>query len=381
MGTVSQLRDRNRPPAMRIGKEEDAVAVARALAARLQPKASLRDIERQHALEELEALCSSGLLGISAPAEVDGIDISNGILAEIVAMLAESDPSVADLYCSHLRVLEILRWEGSDEQQKAYFERALQGELFSACAQSQEETVALTQNGSIFRVEGRQTAHAGVLFADWIAVAARDAGGRDEIVLIPRQADGLTVIDDWDSFGQRTAGGGTVVLQNLVLGNDALIGARKRQRATSITAFSDLMHAAVDVGIARAAFSDAARPAPGGQETAAMIRRGRLAVRLEVASALLERAARKLDMAQVNADEDSIRAAVLSAMATRLEAASTAAMLADAVFDLAGDAATRIAANLDRHWRNARAHARTETDSLLQQLGGLYPVKQPGDQA
>ena len=376
MGTVSQLHDRNRPPATRIGKEEDAVTVARDLASRLQPKASARDIERQHALEELEALCSSGLLGISAPAEVDGIDISNGMLAEIVAMLAEADPSVADLYCSHLRVLEILRWEGSDEQQKAYFERALQGELFAACARNQEETVVLTQNGSIFRAEGRQAAHAGVLFADWIAVTARDAAGRDEIVLIPRQADGLTVIDDWDSFGQRTAGGGTVVLQNLALGGDAVIGARKRQRATSIAPFSDLMHAAVDVGIARAAFADAAEPSPAGQEPAQAIRRGRLAVRLEAASAMLERAARQLDMAQVNADEASIRTAALSAMATRLEAAATAGTLADAVFDLAGGSATRIGANLDRHWRNARAHARTDADSLLQQLGGLYPATQ-----
>lgn len=378
MGTVSQLHDRNRPPAIRIGTEEDAIAVARDLAGRLRPGASERDIERRHALEELEALCSSGLLGISAPAEVDGIDISNGMLVEVLATLAEADPSVADLYCSHLRVLEILRWEGSDEQQKAYFERALQGDLFAGCAAPTDEAVSLTQNGSIFRAEGRQRAHAGVVFADWIAVTARDAGGRDDIVLIHHQAEGLTVIDDWDSFGQRTTGGGTVVLQNLALGSDALIGARKRHRSTSIAPFADLMHAAVDVGIARAAFADTAEPALAAHEPARMLRRGRLAVRLEAAAAMLERSARQLDMAQVNADETSIRTASLSAMATRIEARETAGCLADAVFDLAGEAAIRIDANLDRHWRNARAHARSDIDALLQQLGGLYPAK-PGE--
>lgn len=92
MGTVSQLHERVRQPAHRIQSEEEALDIARSLAAAFAQQASDRDINRVLPYDEIEMLSQSGLLGISVPSEHGGIDISNSVLTEVVAVLAEADP-------------------------------------------------------------------------------------------------------------------------------------------------------------------------------------------------------------------------------------------------------------------------------------------------
>src|ERR1700712_1639943 len=125
MGTVSQLHERPRPVARRIESDEEALETARALASEFEKLASDRDVNRILPEEELNALSQSGLLGISVPSEYEGLDISNAILAEIIAILAESDPSIALVSQSLFQVLEALRVAGGEEQKTSFFARAL----------------------------------------------------------------------------------------------------------------------------------------------------------------------------------------------------------------------------------------------------------------
>src|ERR1700760_752881 len=128
MGTISQLHERNRQPAYRIQSDEEALEIARTLASGFARQASDRDMNRVLPYEELDAISQSGLLGITVPSEYDGLDISNAVLAEIIALLAEADPSIGQIPQNHFYILEALRTDGSEEQKKFFFGRALAGD-------------------------------------------------------------------------------------------------------------------------------------------------------------------------------------------------------------------------------------------------------------
>ncbi|MDE1996199.1 MAG: SfnB family sulfur acquisition oxidoreductase [Rhizobiaceae bacterium] len=376
MGTVSQLHERVRPLAHRIDSDEEAVEIARSLARAFAQQASDRDINRVLPYEELDALSQSGLLGITVPSEYDGLDISNSVLAEVVAILAEADPSIAQIPHNHFYILEALRTDGSEEQKKFFFARALAGDRFgNAFSETGTKTpghydTRLTPDGIGHRLNGRKFYSTGVLFADWIAVFALDP--RDDLTmsLVQRGTEGIQIIDDWDGFGQRTSGSGTTILHNIYVNADAVISHHKGfERPTTIGSIGQIIHAGIDLGIARAAFADTvdfvkshARPwMDSGVERAAddpltIARIGQVAIRIEAATAMLERAGKKVDVAQVNPSEEHVLDATLAVAAAKTLTTEIAIEASNTLFELAGTSSTRIGLNLDRHWRNARTH-------------------------
>jgi SfnB family sulfur acquisition oxidoreductase len=389
MGTVSQLHERARPPAHLIQSDDEALEAARSLAADFARLASDRDINRILPDDELEALSQSGLLGVSVPSEYEGLDISNAILAEIIAILAQGDPSIAEISQSHFHVLEILRLADNEEEKQIAFARALAGDrmagAFSALTAIGQET-RLTADGAGYRLGGRQAHSTGILFADWIAVFARDPANEQVLSLLPRRSEGVQLIDDWDGFGQRTNGGGTTILHNVYVDAEAVIRLDiGLKQPTTIGAVGRITRAGVDLGIARAAFaatvdfvrSNAQPRMDGGIRHAAdnpltIARIGEIAVRIEAAAAMIERAGGKLDIAQINATEEHVIDAALSVVGASALAAEIAIEASTALFELAGTSSTRIGLNLDRHWRNARAHAAREPTSQKHHTVGNY---------
>ncbi|MBB4569020.1 SfnB family sulfur acquisition oxidoreductase [Rhizobium leucaenae] len=376
MGTVSQLHERIRPPAHRIQSDEEALETARSLAAQFAQQASDRDINRVLPYEELEALSQSGLLGITTPSDYGGLDISNSVLAEIIAILAEADPSIAQIPQSHFYILEALRIDGSEEQKNFFFAKALAGDRFGNAFSELGTTTAgqyntrLTSDGLGYRLNGRKFYSTGVLFADWIAIFALNAQDDLTMSLVPRGSEGIQIIDDWDGFGQRTSGSGTTILHNVYVNADAVVLHHKGfERATTIGSVGQIIHAGIDLGIARAAFAETvelvktqARPwMDSGVERAAddpltIARIGQIAIRIEAAAAMLERAGKKIDIAQINPTEDDVIEATLAVAAAKTLTTEIAIEASNTLFELAGSSATRIGLNLDRHWRNARTH-------------------------
>jgi alkylation response protein AidB-like acyl-CoA dehydrogenase len=60
------------------------------------------------------------------------------------------------------------------------------------------------------------------------------------------------VIDDWSSFGQRTTASGTVVLRNVRVTNDQILRSFEAYtKPTTRGPFSQIIHVAIDVGIAK----------------------------------------------------------------------------------------------------------------------------------
>lgn len=376
MGTISRLSEKTRAPAHRIESEEEALSIAHELAAEFAKSANVRDTDRILPFDELDALAQSGLLAITVPPEYDGIDVSNAVLAEITAILSEADSSIGQIPQNHFYILEALRTDGTEEQKAFFFGRALAGDRFgNALSERGTKTVGdyatrLTPDGPGFRLNGRKYYSTGVLFAEWIVVFALDPNDKLTMSFLPRGAEGLQIIDDWDGFGQRTTGSGTTVLQNVYVTADAVVRHHRGfERPTTIGSVGQIIHAGIDLGIARAAFAetlnfvrDHARPwMDSGVEKAAddpltIARIGQLAIRLEAATATVERAGKKVDVAQINGTEESVVEATLAVAAAKVLTTEIALETSNTLFELAGTASTKIGLNLDRHWRNARTH-------------------------
>lgn len=376
MGTISRLSEKTRAPAHRIESEEEALSIAHELAAEFAKSANVRDTDRILPFDELDALAQSGLLAITVPPEYDGIDVSNAVLAEITAILSEADSSIGQIPQNHFYILEALRTDGTEEQKAFFFGRALAGDRFGNALSERGTKIVgdyatrLTPDGPGFRLNGRKYYSTGVLFAEWIVVFALDPTDKLTMSFLPRGAEGLQIIDDWDGFGQRTTGSGTTVLQNVYVTADAVVRHHRGfERPTTIGSVGQIIHAGIDLGIARAAFAetlnfvrDHARPwMDSGVEKAAndpltIARIGQLAIRLEAATATVERAGKKVDVAQINGTEESVVEATLAVAAAKVLTTEIALETSNTLFELAGTASTKIGLNLDRHWRNARTH-------------------------
>jgi len=364
------------PEATVLETEQQALAVAQELAARFAASASERDSERLLPFAEMDALAQSGLLAITVPEEYGGLDVSNAALAEITAILAEADGSIGQIPQNHFYILEALRVDGSEDQKRFFFSRALAGDRFgNALSERGTKTVGhyntrITRDGPGYRINGRKFYSTGVLFADWITVFALDEADKLVMAFVPKGTEGVEIIDDWDGFGQRTTGSGTTALNNVYVNADHVVLHHKGfERPTTIGSVGQIIHAGVDLGIARAAFAETldfvktrSRPwMDSGVDRASddpltIAKIGQIAIRLEAAAATIERAGRKVDAAQVETTEKRVVEATLSVAAAKVLTTEIAIEATNTLFELAGTASVKLDLNLDRHWRNARTH-------------------------
>ncbi len=233
MGTVSQFHESLRPPAHRIESEEEAISTARDLAAAFRRQASERDINRILPFAELDALSVSGLTAIAVPPDHEGLDVSNALLAEIVAIIAEGDASIGEALENHFCVLETLRTQAAEDLKASLFARVLLGDRFSAATFT--DGAELTAEGPGYRLSGRTRQAPGILFADWIAAAATAPPSRPVTLYLARDDEGVQVVDDWDGFGQRTNGSATAIVGTLHVNADAIAPAPSSGYSTGIS--------------------------------------------------------------------------------------------------------------------------------------------------
>ncbi|GAA3072503.1 SfnB family sulfur acquisition oxidoreductase [Rhizobium viscosum] len=376
MTTVLRQQDQIRPVAARIASDEEAIETARKLAAQFAATAAVRDTERRLPFAELDALAQSGLLAIAVPTQYGGLDVSNAVLTEVTAILAEADGSIGQIPQNHFYILESLRVDGSEEQKRYFFGRALAGDRFgNALSERGTKTVGhyntrIVRDGPGYRINGQKYYSTGVLFADWVTVFALDDDDRLVMAFVPKGTEGVEIIDDWDGFGQRTTGSGTTILNNVYVHADSVVlHHRGFERPSTIGSVGQIVHAGIDLGIARAAFAETlefvrtkSRPwMDSGVERAAddpltISKVGQIAIRLEAAAALVERAGRKVDAAQIETTEKTVVDATLAVAAAKVLTTEIAIEATNTLFELAGTSAVKSDLNLDRHWRNARTH-------------------------
>jgi SfnB family sulfur acquisition oxidoreductase len=378
--TANPLPSELRPPVAPDLIADDAYAIltARRLAAQFAPEAALRDRERRLPWDELDAFVASGLWGITVPREFGGAGVRNGTLAEVTAIISAADGSLGQIPQNHFYALEVLRVGGSVEQQRFFYQRVLAGERFgNALAEighkDFKRRTRLTRGADGWHIDGRKFYCTGALYAHWIpTLVVADDEGRDVTYLafVPRDTPGVTVTDDWDGFGQRVTGSGSVQFEHVRVEPEWVVPFQVSfERATTIGPLAQIIHAAIDLGQARGAFDAAlqfvrersrpwidAKVERAADDPLTIAQFGDLAARLRAAEALLRRAGRFVDAAQANSTERSVAEASVAVAEARALTTTVSLDAGSRLFELAGTAATLDGLGLDRFWRNARTH-------------------------
>lgn len=357
---------------------EGALRAATALASVYAEGAAKRDAERILPAAELDLLSASGLLGITVPPEYGGLGLSAETVASVFALLASGDPSIAQIPHSHFVYVNALRHQGTEAQKAFFFGEVLAGKRFGN-AQSEVGTknvrdyrTTLHPAGEgTWRLEGVKGYSTGALFADWIPVLTHlGVDGPLHVAWVDRNAPGVTVVDDWNGMGQRTTASGTVRLEDVEVHDSRITPYHLTfEGPQTYGAFAQLLHAALDVGVARRAITEAAefvrtksRPYPDAQvERAAddplvVQAFGQMEVGIRAAEALLAEAGRAVDRAEARLTAESAAKASLAVAAARASSTEVSVEVGSRVFEVCGTRSALDSLNLHRHWRNARTH-------------------------
>ncbi|WP_406267759.1 SfnB family sulfur acquisition oxidoreductase [Nocardia sp. NBC_00881] len=369
----------------RILSVAQAFSVAERLAADFASGAAARDRDRTLPHAEIDRLAASGLLAITVPTFYGGAGSAPSVVAEVVRILATADPNIAQIPHSHFVYLNLLRLAGSAEQRERYFSRVLDGARI-ANAQSErggatiaEISTTLRPVGDRFRVDGVKYYCTGSLFADLLAVLTRldDPEGHsglepgEYIAYLPASTPGVRIVDDWNGIGQRTTGSGTVSFEGVVVDRGQVVPRAGAVHAPKgYGAFAQLLHAAVDAGIARGALTAAtefvrtrSRPwfeagvADAVDDPLLIQRFGELSVAVTAAEATLSAAGRSVDAAtRTQPGADRAAQASLAVATAKVLADRAANDVSAALFEVGGTRSAAADLNLHHFWRNARTH-------------------------
>jgi SfnB family sulfur acquisition oxidoreductase len=310
------------------------------------------------------------------PRAYGGAEVSFATVAEVIAIISEADPSIGQIPQNHLGVVEALRVTGNEEQKRRFYGGVLQGQRFgNAFSEAASKNAGIfdtriVADGDGFRVTGRKFYATGALFADIVPIAATGEDDKVYLVFAAAHAPGLTIIDNWSGFGQRTTASGAVTLDNVWIdGRDVIPAHLGYDQPSANGPVSQIIQAAVDLGIARAAIADTirfvrtlSRPwIDSGKDHAwedpyTISAVGDLMVRLHAAEAILELSGGAVDRAIAEPSETTVAAASLKVAEAKVLTTDIAILAGSKLHELAGTRSTLAQHGLDRHWRNARTH-------------------------
>lgn len=365
----------DKPPVHVIANDAEAIAVATGWAEKFRKDAARRDRERLLPLREIEQLTQAGLFAITVPGRFGGAEVSSATVAEVLRILSAADPSIGQIPQNHFGWLALFE-NGTPEQQQAFFGRILAGERIGNA--HSEDTLRrqgdyeheLRRVAGGWTVTGRKYYSTGALFAGLIPFNGADEQGEELMFFAESTAPGLTVVDDWDGMGQRTTASGTTLFDNVFVPDFNVFPFRNPETGHfPFGPLANLLHAAIDIGIAEEALADAAayirtsnrpwkdNPQSHAEEPFVVQSFGELGLLVRTARLAYDLARQLVERDRTHPSDENRLAARLATADARVLATRAATTVADQFFPLTGARATLGKYALDRHWRNARTHS------------------------
>ena len=253
------------------------VAIAEQLAPQLAARAAQHDRDGSYPFEAIEALKAAGYFAAPVPVELGGVGVSSAHdLVVASSRLARGDASVAIGVNMHLvavlnmeRRRQVAVAAGAERRARGFAASlahiAHDGIVLAAAISEHGQdltrpgTVA-TRTESGWRIDGRKMFCTMSPAATdlYVAVTYADDEGdeRYAYAMVPTDAPGVVVNDDWDAMGMRASGSNSVSLEGVGLPES---GVRGGFRAGDPLPYIErnlvagLFHAAASLGIAESA--------------------------------------------------------------------------------------------------------------------------------
>lgn len=350
---------------------------------RIRTDASSRERNRTLLFEQIGWLREARFGALRVPVELGGYGASMVQLFDLLIALASADSNIPQSLRLHFSRVERIVIGDERHKQKVWIDRVARGELFGNATTEppgtpigEVRTRVLPHADGTFRLNGKKAYGTGSLYSQWIPVVAADEHDNRVIVTVPADRKGVTLVDDWDGFGQRLTATGSSMFEDVVVHAEEISAPiKKTTRAGS--GFAQLVHLATLAGVASAITHDVTQQVatrkrvyytgPGGlprHDSIIQMQVGKIGAAAASARSIVLGAAQVLqDAWQVwntqgehspATDEAYVKAdlAISSAQVTLIPLVLNAAT---ELFDTLGASAIDAKGGLDRHWRNARA--------------------------
>ncbi|WP_319437401.1 acyl-CoA dehydrogenase family protein [Mycobacterium sp. RTGN5] len=340
-----------------------------------------RERERVFPHEQVRWLADVDFGTVRIPAIHGGFGASLEQTFALLAELAEADPNVAHIWRNHLAFVEDRLNAPQSDTNDTWIKRFLAGEFVGGgWTEANNVTLAnltstITAEDDHWSVSGAKYYATGSLYADWLDVLGRGDDGQLVTALVRRDDPGVTLVDDWDGFGQRTTASGTARYERARAESGNVFPATERF-AYQAHFYQTAMHSVL-TGITKAALRD------GSSALAERIRNypqgltavpsfdpqllqvvGEVSADVFAAEAALARSTATLDRivsGRLAGDEAGARRLLIDAEVAvdqaQLVIIAAALSATTRIFDALGASGVSERRGLDRHWKNARTLA------------------------
>ncbi|MDP1794428.1 MAG: acyl-CoA dehydrogenase family protein [Acidimicrobiales bacterium] len=339
--------------------------------------AARHDVEASYVQEGLDELRGAGLLAIGVPVELGGAGATIREIAAFQRELAHHCGSTALATSMHQHVVAFTAWR---------YRRGLPGAEATLRRVAEEGIVLVSTGGGDWtnpkgeaaKAEGGYVVSGHKRFASQSPVGAAmstmfefddpEQGRRVLNMAVPFAADGVTVLDNWNTLGMRGTASHDVVLDNVFVPEDKVVANRPYGVVDGplqvIASVAMPIISAVYLGVAEAAFA-AAVDGLGDKTPDALVQRqvGLMAHRLQVADWALQGA---LDA--VGDDPTPAIERYAAVMLAKREIALAGIEVCDLAMEVAGGSAYFKGSVIERAYRDIRAvkfHPITPEATLL----------------
>jgi alkylation response protein AidB-like acyl-CoA dehydrogenase len=362
------------------------VAAAEELSEELALRAAEHDRDGTYPFEAIDALKAAGYFAAPVPAELGGLGVSSAHdLVVASSRLARGDASVAIGVNMHLvavlnmeRRRQVAVAAGTERRARGFassLERIAREDVVLAAAVS-ERGQDLTRPGTVavrtasgWRIDGRK------LFCTmspaatdlYVAVTYADGEGieRYAYAMVPVDAPGVVVHDDWDALGMRASGSNSISFEGAEVPESAVRGGFRAGDPLPYmerNLVAGLFHAAASLGIAESADAIARRGIAGRVNGDARPRMqvADNAVDLAASRGVLSRAAALIDEHRAanpasDGDAEQLGALFAEAQAAKAFVGEAATRIVDRALALSGGAGYAGASPLARAYRDVKA--------------------------
>ncbi len=362
------------------------VALAEELSERLAARAAEHDRDGSYPFEAIDALKAAGYFAAPVPARLGGLGVSSAHdLVVASSRLARGDASVAIGVNMHLvavlnmeRRRQVALAAGAERRARGFassLEQVARDGVVLAAAIS-EPGQDLTRPGtrairtdSGWRIDGRKMFCTMSPAATdlYVAVTYADVRGSERYAyaMVPKDAPGVVVHDDWDALGMRASGSNSISLESVELPES---GVRGGFRAGDPLPYMErnlvagLFHAAASLGVAEQA-DHVARGGVAGRSNGDARPRMQVAdnaVDLAASRGVLSRAAALIDDHRAahpasDGTADDVGALFAEAQAAKAFVNEAAARIVDRALALSGGAGYVNGSPLARAYRDVKA--------------------------
>lgn len=372
----------------RLANPTDAELLSRfsALFDSIAATAAAREQSRTLPHDDVAGLRAAGFGALRLPVERGGHGATLRQLILLLQALGAADSNLPQALRQHYYQVEMLLRDPDDETNSRWLDRVAAGDLFGSgttephgSALGQVSTVLRALPDGTFRLSGRKIYGTGNAYAQWIPVGAVDEDGVPVVPIVPTDRAGVTLLDDWNGFGQRLTATSTTLFEDVVVQPDEVRrfaedgpsrGGSGLHQTVLLAALSGVIESAtreitVILREKKRVYFTGTGELPR-HDAVVQEQLGRLRAAADASRFIVDGVGRELEAAWALWGDPSATAADIDARFVDVELAVSSAQVTVSelalsatshLLDVLGASSLDIGLGLDRHWRNARALA------------------------